>query len=513
MIYAFDKFELDTTRSELRAGGAPVAIEPQVFALLRFLADNPGRLITKDEIVAQVWDGRFISDAAIASRIKSARQALGDDGRAQRFIRTVHGVGVRFEGAVRTSNAAFAPAQQAIEPETRSSRPTLAVLPFALLGDAGAHNVIADALPHDLITELSRLRWLFVIARASSFRFRGADADLDKVRAALNVRYCLSGAIEAFGGAMMVSVELSDTHSKGVIWSDQFRAKLEGAHEIRAEIVRAVIVALEYQIPLHEARRAQLTAPQHLDAWSAYHLGLQHMYRFTKADNATATAYFSRAAESDPNFARAYAGLSFTSFQDAFLRYADPAAATKLAQQHAERCLALDPADPFGNFTMGRAFWLRGELDATLPWLERAIALNPNYAQAKYSLGWTQAMIGEPATSHTNANAAMALSPLDPMTYAMLGVHALAHISSGEFADAASWADKAAHAPGAHPLIDMIAVAANGLSGSDDVARAWAKSARARAPALSRANFLSAFPFRSEATRAQITSTLERYGF
>jgi len=178
----------------------------------------------------------------------------------------------------------------------------------------------ADALPHDVIVQLSRLRWLFVIARASSFRFGADDLDLESAINALSARYGLTGSVENAGAGQRIVVELWDARDKGVIWSDAFRIAPGGVHELREEIVQAIVNALELQIPVHEARQARLLSPADMDAWSAFHLGVQHVYRFTKTDNDLAKTWFQRAVEKDSNFARAYAGLSFAHFQDAFLR-------------------------------------------------------------------------------------------------------------------------------------------------------------------------------------------------
>src|SRR5262249_32586321 len=151
-------------------------------------------------------------------------------------------------------------------------RPSIAVLPFTLVGVAGPYASIAEALPHDLIVELSRLRWLFVIARGSSFQFRGGGDVIERVRTALKVRYCLSGVVEIKADRMAVTVELCDTDDAGVVWSERYETAVGAVHEVRAEIARAVVNALELQIPANEAKRA-LKSPQNLDAWSAYHLG------------------------------------------------------------------------------------------------------------------------------------------------------------------------------------------------------------------------------------------------
>jgi TolB-like protein len=515
MIYAFGQFELDTDRIVLRADGVAIAVEPQVFALLQLLIENRDRMVGKEEIVEKVWKGRFISDAAIASRIKSARQAIGDDGRAQALIRTVHGLGFSFvaEVTTRVAISTGAPADEGKREPVLDSRPSIAVLPFSLLGSVETDFPIAEALPHDLIAGLSRLRWLFVIARGSSFRFRAEQAALENVRQQLGVRYCLTGSIEVLGRGIAISVELSDTQDRGVVWSERFRADIGAVHEIRDLIITAVTSAVEVRVPLHEAGRALLQSPANLDAWSSYHLGLHHMYRFNKADNEAATSLFERAIAMEPGFARAYAGLSFTHFQSAFLRYANDPEAVRLAEHYAAMSLERDPLDPFGHFTMGRACWLRGDLETSLPWLGRANDLNPNYAQAKYSRGWAEALLGDAVSSRANIDEALALSPLDPLAYAMRGVNALSHLALDEPALAAEWADRAASTPGAHALIEMIAAVAHGLQGSDARARAWADSARRRARHLGKADFLRAFPFRDAPTRARISATLETLGF
>lgn len=520
MIYRFGDFELDTAMIELRRQGVAIAIERQVFATICLLVENRDRVVSKEELVQRIWDGRSISDSAISSRIKSARKALGDNGRVQGLIRTVHRVGFRFTGDAVTVGANAQPAAVTLHadapqsPAIDTARPSIAVLPFRLIGASDPRAAIADALPQDLITELARLRWLFVIARGSSFRFRGDNQDLAQVQAQLNVRYCLCGSVEFAGETTIISAELCDLADRGIVWSDRFRIRLGAVHEIREEIVRTIISALELRIPLNEAQRARLKSPDDLNAWSVYHLGLQHMYRFTKADNAIVTGLFERAVLLDPKFARAYAGLSFTHFQDAFLDYGgDVSGATRRAERYAAQCLELDPIEPFGNLTMGRTFLLHGDLEGSLPWLERATELNPSYAQAKYSRAWTKALLGQGASSQTDIDAALALSPLDPLRYAMLRMRAISHIVSDEIEDAVSWADSAARTPGAHCLTELTAAIAHGLNDNDVEARMWAASARVRAPKLTREGFLQAFPFREQRTRRLVTDTLERVGF
>ena len=267
-------------------------------------------------------------------------------------------------------------------------------------------------------------------------------------------------------------------------------------HEVREHIVANVIATLELRIPLHEATAARNRVSEDLDAWSAYHLGLQHMYRFNRHDNALATAHFEQAVARDPAFARAHAGLSFTQFQNAFLRYTpEPGVAVAQARATAERGLALDPLDPFVNLSLGRSYWLTGDLDDSMVWLERATELSPNYAQGLYARAWTEAMAAEGSDSRAHAAQAMALSPLDPLLYAMRATHALSCIVDGDALAAIPWAEQAARTPGAHVLIVLIALVANALAGATARAAVWADHARERRPDLSAVHFLRAFPF------------------
>ena len=527
MIYQFGPFELDLATVELRDGGQIRKLEPQVFALLALLVENRERLVSKDEIIDKVWDGRVVSDAAVASRVKSVRQALGDDGKSQRFIRTIHGQGYRFVANARASRgaAALRPADSAkagdvsaagnaIQHFDRISRPSLAVLPFRLIGDGGRYAALALALPDELIAELSRLRWLFITARGSSFRLRASDTEFSEIGALLRVRYCLSGTVEVSDRSVAIAVELVDTADGGIVWAERFSGRIDDVHSMRENICARVLMALEIQIPVHEAARARHGAAENLDAWSAYHLGLQHMYRFNRVDNAAASTLFRRAVALDPQFARAHAGLSFIHFQTAYMRYSDdiPAQIAQ-ARRFAERGVELDPLDPFVNFTMGRTYWLEGELDASLGWLERSTTISPHYAQGIYARAWTEALSTRAQDARLHIDLAMRLSPLDPLHYAMQGTRALTHMSVGEDVEAAEWADRAARSPGSHVLIAMIAAAAHALKHDPVRAAFWAQNVRERNASLTSDDFGRAFPMKSDAMRVRVQRALAQLGF
>jgi TolB-like protein/DNA-binding winged helix-turn-helix (wHTH) protein len=519
MVHVFESFELDAGTFELRRDGVCVAVEPQVLSLLFLLADNAHRLVTRDEIIDTVWNGRIVSESALSSRIKSARQSIGDDGLSQRLIRTIHGKGFRFVGLdtvlrVTITVPGDAPIQ-VMTPLKKSQRgrPSIAVLPFTIRSPTDGGALMAMALPHDLITGLSRLHWLFVIARGSSFRFDAPNTDVRTVGKRLGARYCLTGTVGHGSGGISIVVELTDTQDRGVIWGESYDTPAERVHEIRASIIASVVAALEIQIPAHEAQAARLKSPEQIDAWAYYHLGLQQVFRFNRLDNEQAIVFFEQATTVEPGFARAVGGLSFAYFQNAFLGYGRDIKVDALkARRYAEQAMSIDALDPFSNFNMGRAHWLTGDVETSLGWLDRAINLNPNYAQGIYARAWSQMVLCRGVGAQQDADAAMLLSPIDPLYYAMVATRALSHLVQGEEHQAAIWADRAARSPGAHHLIGVIAVACHELDGSPDTAQAWADRVRRTSPAVSQAAFFRSFPFEGGIMKQRLASALAARG-
>lgn len=508
MRYRVGEHVLDLRKFELRKNDCVVPVEPQVLSLLFLLIENRDRLVSKDELVATIWGGRAISDAAISTRIKSARQLLGDDGEAQRLIRTIHGKGFRFVGDVSAESDVAA----ALPLDLNDSKPSVAVLPFDCTDPR--LSIISDGLPHDLIVGLSRLRSLTVIARGSSFRFRHWSGDLAQIGATLGVRYCLTGTVHAAGGRVAVTVELVDTAANSAIWGDLYEGDLEELHDVRERLLAEVICTLELQISRHEAERARLRSSDDLSAWSSYHLGLQHVFRFNRADNAQGLRYFEQASARDPAFSQAHAGVSFARFQNAFMQYSDNIE-TEIAEARraAETAVELDEQDPTANLMMGRALWLEGELESSVPWLERSIALSPNYAQAIYSRAFAHLLMCEPKAGLQNAQAALRRSPIDPLHYAMLSNSGFCEALLGREAEGATLVDRAAREPRAHVMIAAMAAICHVWAGNKEAARYWERDIRSRDPHLTGEVFLTSFPFRQDPVRKRVTKALSELGF
>ncbi|MDA5093735.1 winged helix-turn-helix domain-containing protein [Aliiroseovarius sp. KMU-50] len=522
MILAIGDIEIDSGKGEVRRNNVALRMAPRVMSLLHLLAENSERMVTKDEIIDKIWDGRAISDSAISTSIKEARQAIGDDGQRQAIIKTIHGLGFRCVADVRL----VAPADPARIPDTQLlpeeqeldarllGKPSVAVLPFANVAADGMVDPFGDGLAAELISALSRLSFVSVTSRGSSFRFRQLDPDLSTIARMLKVKYCLFGIIERSEREIAVTVELARTSDGVVIWSDRIVGVPDGIHDIRQEIVGEVIAALEIHIPLSEAQSARLIAPDKLDAWAEYHIGLQHLYRFNPRDNEIAKGRFTRATALEPGFARAMAGLSFVEFQNVFMGYGpDLDRHKQKAMAYAEKSLELDMLDPFGNYCMGRANWMNGDLEAANLWLGRSLEISPNFAQGHYLRSLVRVLQGEGEAIRKENNLAMTLSPLDPLRYAMLGTHAQSYINDGQYEEAAVWGERSAQTPGSHYLLSMLAAAAYQLKGDHIRAQHWVDVTRSRRPDASVERFLEAFQYQSETSRKRLEKALNDAGY
>ncbi|MEL6860908.1 MAG: winged helix-turn-helix domain-containing protein [Pseudomonadota bacterium] len=512
MIFRFETFELDLEKRELRDAGEVQASEPQVLRLLEFLITNRHRVVSKDDLTEHVWEGRFVSDSVINSRISTARGLIGDDGKAQRLIKTLHRQGFRFVGDVTGDEAA--PVQVVSEPKPiieeqiapPSTKPSIAILPFRLVGVAGPHAGIAEALPYELISELSRMRWLRVIARGTSFQFRESDPDVVAIGKQLNIRYCLTGLVEVMGSSINVIVEVAETENANIVWSQHFRSDVGGVHEIREQITSSVAASLEVHIPLNEARAARLKPAENLDAWGVYHLGLQHLYRFTRDDNDQAAALFRRAIELEPDLARAHAALSSTEYYNARTHYTDDyAACVKRCRDHAEKSLEIDGLDPYANYAMGRAFTAAGDLEMCASWYDRTLAIRPNYAQCLYSIALNDTLTEAADQGQAHIDDALTLSPLDPFLCAMYSVRAFSHIIRGEYQDAARWGEKVMATPNVHPHYACIPVISHTMNGDMDRASVWYEKLMTNFPGSSHRDFFASFPFQDGAVKDRIT--------
>lgn len=403
---------------------------------------------------------------------------------------------------------------KSVEDRPEEDRPSIAVLPFAELDASADRGGLGDAFAHDTIVELSRRRWLTVIARGSTFQFLSAPTDLADIGRVLNARYALTGSCHAAGDTLRVTSQLAECATGQVVWADSFERQYREIFALRRTISEHIAASVSQEIEQAEIIRARDLEPSDLGAWASYHRGLWHAFRFNGKDNETARLLFAQATEDDPAFSNAYAALSFTHFQRAFLQYApDIDAEIRTALVFAEQSLDLDPRNPQGHYAYGRACMLSGNSDACFEALATSLRLEPSFAQGYYSLGFAQSQSGDPAEAIEHLQRADRLSPIDPLQFAMLASQAICYIRLGNFDDAAAQAIRGAGKPHAHAHAYATAAIACMLAGRKDEARTHAKEARKRNAAYSIKSYLIAFPNFTANDRETIVDPLRELGF
>jgi TolB-like protein len=364
---------------------------------------------------------------------------------------------------------------------------------------ASSRGGLADGLARDIITRLAKLRNLFIIASGSVFTLAEQGVAPEEAARRLNVDYYASGVLRHIDRSLQVSVELVETRTARIVWSEEFEIEQDDTFLVLDKIGDRIVASIASEIEMAERNRAILKPPNSLNAWEAYHRGLWHMYRFTKTDNDRAHQFFKQASETDPTFARAYSGLSFTHWQNAFQHWEDRERETALAFEAAGRSLMADDHDPAAHWAMGRALWLRHRLDQAVTELERAVDLSPNFALGHYALSFVQSQSGDPAAAIASSDHSRSLSPFDPLLFGMLGTRAMALVRLGQFDEAAEWAIKAAARPNAHHLIQAIAAHCLALAGRIEEGKIFAATIRQSQPNFRIAEFLSAFSFSPDA--------------
>lgn len=379
---------------------------------------------------------------------------------------------------------------------TAARRASIAVMPFAVRGrraDGGGGS--ADGLAHDVITRLAKLRSLFVIAQGTVFALSERGIDPQEAGRMLNVDYVVSGSLQRDDKRIAVTVELSETRTARIVWTDVLDESLDDAFTVLDAIGNRIVASIASEVEALERNRAVLKPPNSLNAWEAHHRGLWHMYRFNKADNEQARQFFETAIRLDPTFARAYAGLSFTHFQNAFQGWADRAVEADRAYAAAGQGLMIDERDPAACWAMGRALWLHSRHDQAITELERAIDLSPNFALGHYTLAFVHSQVGDPRAAIVYADQSRHLSPFDPLLFGMLGARAMALVRIGQFEEAAEWAVKAAARPNAHAHILAIAAYCLALAGRREQARTYLAAIRKTLPRYRIDDFLTAMQF------------------
>jgi TolB-like protein len=463
--FQFDHFGIDIGQQQLSRAGVSVHVEPQVFDVLVHLIRHRDRVVSKDELIETVWNGRIISEAALSSRINAARRALGDSGSEQIYIKTYHKRGFRFVGEV-SETVALARAEPAGAPgeilfatpdpvstkttgeNTEAAKASIAVIPFENLSGDPENDYFGYGMTEDIIRLLARYRWLKVISRHSTTALQGRSIDMREVGEALGVRYVLVGSIRKAAEHVRITAELVRASDGAQIWAELYELQLEDIFGIQEEMSRQIAATIEPELSKVEQQLAVRKPPNSLDAWDCFQRGLWHLWAFTTPSFDRAESFFRRAIEIDPGFARAHGALGYVDVQRALYDSPDVRAGRiDSALAWATSAVSLDQRDCYCHCVLGRALSLQrrnGEASAAL---ELAIDLNPSFAQAFFAQGFNVLWAGQPVDAEALLDRATMLSPRDSHLWSFHHVRAWAHFALKEFDVAAEFARQATRQP------------------------------------------------------------------
>ncbi|HEY5794363.1 MAG TPA: winged helix-turn-helix domain-containing protein, partial [Bosea sp. (in: a-proteobacteria)] len=454
MQFVFEGHVLDPDRRELTRGSEVIAIGPQVFDLLAHLVRNRERVVSKDDLLDAVWGGRIVSESTLTSHINAVRKAVGDSGEEQRLIRTIARKGFRFVAEVEETPPAGSdmPKPEPAAAGTASAatlalpdKPSIAVLPFQNMSGDPEQDYFADGVVEDITTALSRLRWLFVIARNSSFTYKGRAVDVKQVGRELGVSYVLEGSVRKAANRVRITGQLIDATTGAHLWAERFEGTLDDIFELQDQIAASVVGAMAPHLERAEIERAQRTPTTNLSAYDCYLRGMANLQQGNREAIGEALRLLEQAIALDPDFASAYGMAAWCYFWRRVNGWmTDRAGETAEGARLARRAVELGRDDAVALTRGGHALaHLTGDLDAGIALLDRAVVLNPNLAAAWFLGGYLRVWHGEAEEAIAHFAKAMRLSPLDPEMYRMQAGMAVAHLFAGRFDVASSWAEKA----------------------------------------------------------------------
>jgi TolB-like protein len=449
--FRFEDFSLDADRRELRRGGDLVSLEPQVFDLLVHLVRNRDRVVSKDDMIAAIWGGRVISESTLANRINAARAAVGDSGDEQRLIKTLQRKGIRFVGEVceGPGPAAAAATPEATGPPTPAlplpDRPSIAVLPFENVSGDPEQEYFATGMADEIITALSRCGWLFVIARNSSFTYKGRAVDVRQVGRELGVRYVLEGSVRRAGSRIRFGAQLAEAANGAHLWADRFEGETRDVFELQDRITESVVAAIAPTLQFAEFARLKQKPASSLDAYDLYLRALQLDYECTEESLDEAIRCLNRAISLDPSFAPAMALAAFCYGERALQAWAkDFAAEAAEAVRLANRAVGLDPQNAEVLWMSAFAFtFFGGDPARGKELFDRALAINPNAAT-----GWAWSCLAETGLGNIGqmkerVAQALRLSPRDPREWMLTMVMGMVHMWTREFDGCVAWSERA----------------------------------------------------------------------
>lgn len=462
MQLAFGDCELDLARRELRRDGTVVHIRAKVFEVLSYLIANRDRVVNRDDLMAHAWPGLTVSDTTLSTCILAVRRAIGDDVNEPRFVKTLRGQGFRFIADVAVLEDADVAPRPGDAVHAREDSLSIAVLPFANLNNDPELDHLADGLAEDIITALSRFKAFTVIARNSSFLYRGLANDIQKIGAELRVDYVLEGSVRQAGGVLRVAAQLIHAATAKHLWAERFDGRIDDLLSLQDDISRRIVTNIGPEIDQEEIRRAAGLPAGDLRAqemaWRARALIDRARAEGDAALALEGMVLAEAAAEHDPQCRQAWWTITFVNYTRAFAGHGpDQSALLKRAREAAEKLRALDRNDHSAYMSLGWISYIEQDFERAMSYLDQALTLNPNCTMTLMLTGVIAMRNGSPEAGYDYLAQAMRLSPRDTFLGFMLAAQAVICYALSRFDEGVDLARRAIqrepHAPANHAIL------------------------------------------------------------
>jgi adenylate cyclase len=504
--FLFSDHTLDVDLRELRRGSKPIAVEPQVFDLLVDLIRHRDRVVSKDDLIASVWDGRIVSESTLTSRIYAARKAVGDSGHDQKLIRTIARKGLRFVGAVRTqstadetAHAGDPPLDGSRKPPSLPDKPSIAVLPFHNMSGDTEQQYFIDGVVEEITSALSRARSLFVISRNSAFTYKGKVVDVKQVSHELGVRYVLEGSLRKAHNRLRITAQLIEATTGNHIWSDRFDGAGEDIFDFQDRITESVVGTIQPSILMAEVERTKRKRPESLDAYDHVLRAFPCVWALDETANTLALRHLNRAVEIERDYPLALALAAWCEARKITYNWTSALDEAKTEGLRLARLAGdMQNDDPLVLTMLCAAHSVVGDLDVASALIEKALALDANSAMAWNRSGWVNTYVMRPEIAIEHFQRSLRLTPFDPMNFNCLIGIGNAHFAAERYEEALPWWRKGmVERPDLRwPLRPM--VAALGLLGRISEAHEAVRQLRQGYPDITIAKIMAIIPHRGQ---------------
>jgi TolB-like protein/Flp pilus assembly protein TadD len=458
-IHTFGPFRLDADAGMLFCGGEPTELGQRAVALLRLLLERPGEPVSKEALIEAAWPGLAVEDSNLTVQIAAVRRVFKDAIGSGSWIETLPRRGYRYVGPEVVNSEP--PAETTRPALTLSNKPSVAVLPFTSLSDDPEQKYFADGLTEDIITALSLWRSFPVIARTSTFAFKGKTANIQEVGRELGARYVLEGSVRRAADKVRVAAQLVDCESGHHVWAETFDRQLVNVFGLQDELTKKIAAIVAPELEHAEYRRLSAQQPQNLDAWSLVQRGTAELDEYTKEGNIRAREFFRQALKLDPGYSKAFAGIALSYNRDLMLGHAHSREeAADNALTNARKAVALDRTDSFARAIQGMAYLWCGQQEEARFSFQRAVELNPSHGYARASLGNILDLMGEPDEGIAMMEEGIRLNPDAPNMRHIYTFLSRALIGAHRYDQAVEWARRGINADPRNPNAQFLLAAA-----------------------------------------------------